>query len=167
MSLATYTWDGEAMRPMPRFVKPCADRFNVGERYTLEAIEERSGISHRHFFAEVREVWLNLPEILGEQFKSPAHLRKYALIRTGFCDERSIAVGSKAEAKKLAAFIEPIDDYSVVSVQGTVVSVFTAKSQSYKTMPKGEFQQSKTAVLEFLAGLIGVEPQKVSEAACG
>src|SRR3546814_9642927 len=59
------------------------------------------------------------------RFATPDHLRRWALIRAGYRDERSIVCASKAEAQRLAAFIKPMDDYAVVLVSEAVVKVCT------------------------------------------
>ena len=159
-----FTWDGEAMRPLPAFVRLAAERFGVGEVVTLGPIEARSSPSHRHYFACVREAWVNLPEGLAVRFPTEEHLRKYALIRAGYGDERQVVCASRAEARRIAAFIRPIDDYSIVTVDQTVVTHLTAKSQAAEAMKKAEFQASKEAVLGLLAEMIGVGPAVLGEA---
>ena len=145
------------MRPLPAFAAAAAERFGVGEVVALAPAELRSSPSHRHYFACVREAWVNLPEGLAERFASDEHLRKYALIKAGNRDERSIVCTSRAEARRIAAFVRPIDDYSIITVSETVVSQFTAKSQSVEAMGKSQFQASKDAVLGILAEMIGVD----------
>jgi hypothetical protein len=152
-----FEWDGESMVPLTRFNKRCNDQFVVGERYTLVVSEDRSAVSHRHFFATVTEAWHNLPEDLAERFPTSDHLRKYALIRAGFRDERSFACHSGEEARRLASFIKPMDDFAVVTVSESLVCVYTAKSQSLKSMGKKDFQASKDAVLRILSELIGTD----------
>lgn len=158
-----FRWDGEAMRPLnPR----AADRqYVVGETYRLENREDRSEASHRQYFAALHEAWMNLPEHLAAQFATEEHLRKYALIRAGYRDERSVIAGSKAEAQRVAAFIRPMDEYAVVSVSGSAVVVLTAKSQSMRAMGKAEFQRSKDAVLDVLAQMIGLSSGELVKAA--
>ena len=156
LALLPFTWTGEAMEPLPNFAKRCDERFVVGERYRLEVVEDRSHRSHSHFFAAVHDAWLNLPEDKLERFPTDEHLRKWALIKAGFRDERTIVVASKAEARRLVAFMRPLDDYAVVVARDAVVVVWTAKSQSYKAMGRKEFQRSKDAVLTVCAELVGV-----------
>ena len=153
----TYTWDGEAFVPRSRFAKICDRIFVVGADYPLVVEEPRSSASHRHFFAQVTDLWRNLPEHLSEDFPSSEHLRKYALIKAGYCDKRSIVCASKAEALRIAAFIEPIDEYALVTVSEAVVTVYTAQSQSTRAMGAKVFQQSKDAVFDFIARLVGVD----------
>ena len=158
-----FQWAGDVMVPLnPR----AADRmYVVGERYHLDHIEERSAASHRAYFAALHDAWQNLPEDLAARFATPEALRKYALIRTGFRDERSIVAASKAEARRIAAFIKPLDEFAVVSVHEAAVIVWTAKSQSMKAMGKAEFQRSKDAVLQFCAEIIGVTRDELGRAA--
>ena len=157
-------WDGAALHPLPAFTGRAAARFGIGEVVTLAPAESRSSPSHRHYFACVREAWVNLPEGQAERFPTEEHLRKYALIKAGYGDERSIVCTSPAEARRIAAFIRPIDDYSVVIVAGDVVTHITAKSQSVQVMGKAEFQASKDAVLAILAEMIGIDPTRLVEA---
>lgn len=157
-----FRWNGESMIPLrPR----AADRdFIVGEAYTLEVVEQRSGPQHRFYFAALAEAWRNLPEALAEEYPDSETLRKKALIRTGYRDERSIVCASKAEARRMAAFIAPMDRYAIVDAREAVVRVWTAKSQSVRAMGKKEFGESIEAVLAFCAGLIGVAPADLQKA---
>lgn len=164
----TCTWDGEAFRPLRRFAKMADHRFVIGEEYTLVEHQERSAKTHAHYFACVTEAWRNLPDQLAERFPTSEHLRRYALIKAGFADQRQLVASSHAEALRLASFVRPLDEYALVMVDARVVNVWTAKSQSVRAMDKAEFQDSKTKVLDVLAGLIGVAPAalaKHSEAA--
>src|SRR5258707_712660 len=109
-----FCWSGEAMIPLS---PKAADRvYTVGQRYHLEHREDRSSASHAQYFAAINEVWQNLRGDAAARFSSADHLRKWALIQTGYRDERSFICASKAEAQRLAAFLRPIDDFAVVSV---------------------------------------------------
>ena len=160
---AIFTWTGVSLVPLARFAKLCGQQFYVGQEYRLAELQERSASTHSHYFACVHESWKNLPHGLAERFPSVEHLRKHALINCGFYDERSLVLSSAAEARRVAAFVAPIDEYAVISVAGTVVKIYTAKSQSYQAMGKKEFAESKRAVLEFLAGSIGVDSGTLAE----
>jgi hypothetical protein len=122
-------------------------------------------LSHRHYFSCIAEVWQNLPPAAAERFASPEHLRKWALVKAGFRDERSFVCASKAEALRLAAFLRPVDEFAVVSVNGAAVVMLTAKSQNLRSMDRKTFGASKNAVLEVLADLIGVSPAQLGRAA--
>ncbi len=158
-----YSWDGECFTPLSRQAKEADKRFVIGEVYALDHVEERSLKSHRQYFASIRDAWLNLPEQMGDTFPTAEHLRKHALIRSGFFDKRSIMAANKAEALRLAAFIRPLDDFAIVTVSNSLVEVYTAKSQSHRAMPKAEFQASKQAVLDWIAGLIGTDAANLSK----
>lgn len=161
-------WDNEAevFRPASNYwARRAAKQFAAGEILHLEHVEERSGNSHRHFFAAIQSAFDNLPPLWAEQFKSPEHLRRFCLIKAGICNSQSMPCGTAAAARKFAAFLRPMDEFAVVDVRGSVVTVFTAKSMSYKTMPKDEFQKAKTAVLDALADMLGVTTKELSASA--
>lgn len=157
MTPLVFTWDGDAMVPLARFHNAANAQFTVGEAYRMDAIEERSAASHNHYFAALHDRWMSLPEHYGDRFPSVDHLRKYALIKAGYRDERSIVAGSKAEAQRLAAFLKPMDDFAIVAVSEAVVTVYTAKSQSMRAMGKKVFQESKQAVLDTVDEMIGLK----------
>lgn len=159
-----FTWDGEVMIPASGYwARQCDRQFVVGEQYRLAEEHERSQVSHNHEFAFVAEAWNSLPDHLLEQYPSPEHLRKYALIRKGFNTMVQHACASKAEAERLqAALVGHVDKYALVIQQDAVVTVYQAESQSYRTMDKARFQQSKTAILEFIGDLIGVAPETLA-----
>ena len=160
-----FEWDGESMRVLPGFQRQADQAFVIGERYRLAPVEDRSAASHRHYFAAINEAWANLPEGMSDDFPTPEHLRKAALIRAGYRDERSVVCASRAEALRVAAFIKPIDDFALVATSGTTVCVYTAKSQSVKAMGKEEFQRSKDAVLDRLAAMLGVTTRDLHDRA--
>lgn len=149
-----FTWEGDVMRPKaPRL----ADRvFVIGQEYLMAEVQDRSLNTHNHYFAAINECWKSLPDEGAERYPSPEHLRKWALIKAGYRDERSIVCATKADAQRVASFIKPLDDYAVVLPRDNVVIVYTAKSQSVRAMNKQEFQASKEAVLNVLADLLGV-----------
>lgn len=158
-----YEWSGEAMVPRGGFRRVCDELFVIGETYRMEVIEERSAVSHSHFFASINESWKNLPEDLAERFPTAEHLRKYALIKSGYHDERSIVCSTNAEALRFAAFVKPMDEYAVVVVSAATVKVYTAQSQSKRAMDKEKFQASKVAVLELVSSMIGVSSAELQK----
>lgn len=160
--IAIYTWTGDSFAPLPRFARACDKEFVVHERYQMEAIEERSAVSHRHYFAALHDAWLNLPEGEAEQFPTSEHLRKWALIKSGFADERSVVCGSKAEARRVGSFVRGVDGYAIIIVHDATVKLYTAQSQSLKAMGKVQFQRSKQAVLDLVAGMIGTDTKMLS-----
>lgn len=152
-----FAWDGEAMTPATPFMARLADKhYVIGERYRLAEEHGRSAKTHNHYFAAINEAWRNLPDAMADEYPTPEHLRKKALIRAGFADERSIVCGSKAEAQRVAALIKPMDLYAIVTVSEATVRVYTAQSQSTRAMGAKVFQESKQAVLDFVDRLLGV-----------
>ncbi|NEU15067.1 hypothetical protein G3T14_23820 [Methylobacterium sp. BTF04] len=157
-------WNGEALVPENRHWARRADAlFVVGQVYLLVEHQDRSSNSHRHFFAEVKEAWKNLPEHLSEAYPTPDALRKFALIKAGFCDAHPFVCASRAEALRFAAYLKPVDTYAVVTVKEAVVTRYTAQSQSLKAMGKDDFQRSKSAVLEIVAEMVGVSSAELAE----
>lgn len=155
-------WDGEAFVPLRRFATQCDEDFTVGERYTFEELRDRSPESHRHFFATIADAWSNLPEKYDGRFADPEHLRKFALIKARYYDQRSIVCASKAEARRVAAFVAPMDDFAIVSVNEAEVVVYTAKSQSRKAMGAKVFQESKQATLDVISEMLGIPPEQLA-----
>ncbi len=158
-------WTGEAFVPLPRAKALCAEQHSPSDIYIVDTMEERSWKSHRHFFTLVNEAWANLPEDAAQRYPSPTHLRKWALVKAGFRDERSIVCASRAEALRVAAFVKQGDEYAVVVVTGPVVTAYSAKSQRGKAMDRRTFQASKTAVLDILADLLGVQTEALKRSA--
>lgn len=155
----------EVFRPLAAFTRVAKQHFGDGEIVNLEVREDRSSLSHRHYFAAINEVWQNLPDALVEEFPTSEHLRKRALIKAGYRDERTVLCTSKAMAARVAAFVRPMDEYALVSVSGSAVVVLTAKSQSMRAMGKETFQASKDAVLGILADLIETDPEALRQRA--
>lgn len=158
--------DGAALVPVNpggRNGEAWRSAFAPGERYRVQLVEDRSMASHRAYFAAISEAWLNLPDGAYDEFQSPEMLRKKALIRAGYADERTFVCASKAEASRMAAFMRPMDEYAIVSVKEATVTVWTAKSQSVKAMGRKEFQRSKDAVLNVISGLIGVDVETLHQ----
>lgn len=161
-----YQWDGEAMRPATRYWAREADkRFVVGETYTLDELHMRSHQTHAHYFACIKSAWESLPDGLASVYPSPEHLRKVALIRTGYATKVQHVAKSAAEAERLAAVIRPYDTYQIVEVTGSIVTVWHAMSQDHRSMDKAAFQASKEAVLRWVGDLIGADPTELRNAA--
>lgn len=159
-------WQGDSFAPLNQHWAKQADQlFTVGLVYRIVTVEERSAKSHKHFFAEVNEAFEHLPESLAARFPTPERLRKFALCMAGFADERSIVCSSKAEALRVAAFIRPMDEFSIVDVREATIKVFTPQSQSVKAMGKAEFQRSKNEVFRVIAELINVAPETLAHEA--
>src|SRR6202034_4377926 len=159
---APYRWSGSALVPLPRFAKMCAEQFTAGAIYRMKEDEQRSEKSHDHFFGCVKAAFENLPEHVADRFASPEHLRKWALIRSGFRSERTIIFQADDDAECTALLAQELDEFAVVLVEGRIVAVYTAKSQKLKRangdgMGRAEFEASKEAVLRVCSELIGID----------
>jgi len=121
---------------------------------------QRSHRSHGHFFARVNEAWDNFPDKLRARHPSPEHLRKWALIRSGFCDQQTYVFDSDRDAQTFAVAMKKKDEFAVVIVKESVVDEFTAKSQSLQAMGKADFQASKDAVFAVISEILGADIAK-------
>ena len=160
-------WDGESLIPSNQRWAQAADRqLIVGEHYMVREHAERSKEDHNHYFAILHRAWENLPEAhSGLPYSiSAEHLRAYALIRCGYADVKTFIGSSKAEAQRIASFIRPMDEFALVTVDGSTVTRLTAQSQSKRAMGHETFHESKQKVLEFLADLIGISADELCAA---
>ncbi len=161
-----YEGEGEFRAASSYWAKRADLAYVVGQTYQMVEHNDRSQASHNHEFAAIAEMWQSMPERYRQEpwAQSPEHLRKYALIMCRYCDTQTFACGSRAEAERWAANLRPMDEYSIVTFEGSTVFRFTAQSQSRRAMGAKRFQESKTAVLEYIEDLIGVD-RGASEAA--
>lgn len=157
-----YEWVGDAMVPLPRFRTLCDKQFVCHEVYKLDVVEDRSLASHNFYFACLSAAWKNLPEDIAPRYPTMDRLRRRALIRCGYADERTFIFDTEADAVRLAGIIQAYDEDAVLLVKGRTVHVFTAKSQSMKAMGKKDFEASKAAVLDVVSKLIGVSAATLS-----
>ncbi|BAQ18355.1 hypothetical protein [Methyloceanibacter caenitepidi] len=152
-------WKNGAFIPATSYqLKRCQEHFEDGKRYALIEHQERSINSHNHYFAALHDAWQNLPEDIGVDFPTVEHLRKRALISTGYYDQRSVVCADNEEARRVAAFIRPMDEFALVAVNGPAVVVRTPKSQTYRAMDRKTFSESKEKVLGWVWDLVGVDP---------
>lgn len=161
-----YEGDGRFAPAGGWMARKADQHFVVGQSYALVEHRDRSIATHNHQFAWIADAWANLPEHHQHQpwAQTSEHLRKFALIRTGFCDTQTFPCGSRAEAERWARNLRPMDDYAVVTVEGTTVHRFAAQSQSVRAMGAKRFQESKTAILDYIASLLGVEASELAKA---
>lgn len=130
-------------------------------RLAFEAMKRaRSQESHGHYFAVLGNLWDNLPEEKPWPWLDSEHMRKFALIKCGYCEMRQFALKSEAEARSIAFFISAMDNYALIVPNGKIITIYTAASQSKAAMGFEEFQTSKTKVLDYLCGLIGVSREE-------
>jgi len=140
-----------------RCLHPKRVKLDVGAVHGWQMAEHRSKSSHDHFFACVNEAWKNLPEDMADDFPSPEHLRKWSLIKAGFCSETRIVCANNSEAMTLATKAKSLDKYSVVAIDGKTVTIWTADSQRRDAMGRQAFQEAKERALHIISNLLGVD----------
>ena len=157
------SWDGVCLTPTPQALRSCQERFSPGTVYAVEAIDERSHAAHARFFARINELWQNLPEIMQHDYPSSEHLRKRALIETGYATEQVHTCQTKAEAQRFAKLIRTREEFSIVIVSGDVIRIFAPMSQSFAEMGSKKFYQSAEAVEGWILALIDSAYKEVAE----
>jgi hypothetical protein len=100
---------------------------------------------------------------MAMRFPTKEHLRKTALIHTGYADRQDVVCATPEDALRLAAIARTLDQYCIVRVRDCVVAVWRARSQDHRSMDSKTFQDSKDKVLTWAANLIGVQPAAVTE----
>lgn len=159
-------WNGNSMEPANHRWADLADReYVIGKVYSLAPYEERSTVTHNHFFACVSEAWSSLPEVYNGRFSDADELRKYALIKAGFSHRTTTVCATPEEAHHVAALVKPLDEYAIITIHDTTVVKFTPKSMSSIAMDAKEFQRAKSAVLEILSEMIGTTADALGKAA--
>lgn len=140
-----------------------------GQVVNVTIEQDRSEASHRHQFAWLKTAWENLPEALAweDWAQTTETLRKEALIRTGYFHQVVIDCGNDKIARSVAAEVgkarRASEGHARAIVRQGVAVIRWPESQSYKAMGKERFQQSKQAVLEWVADLIGVSPDELAK----
>lgn len=164
-------WDGETLTPTGHYgLSAAREAMEPGDVVIVEIDHPRSQNSHRHQFAEINEAWRHLPESLQEApwAASPETLRKHALIATGFADTYSIDCGANATAERVRMALASAEagkhGYAIAKVRGPLVVVWTPQSQSMRAMGGKRFQESKQAVLNWIAAQIGVDAEELQRA---
>lgn len=157
-----YEGDGIFKAVAPVMVARCEAAYERGQMYRNEFREDRSGPSHRQYFAMINEFYNQLPEDIASNFQGPDELRAFALIKKGFADHVDVTLGDESLAQRIARLLIRLrkryfKHYAVIIPKGTVVRIYTAQSQSYKAMDRKRFQASKEATLGFLSDLTGID----------
>ena len=138
-----------------------------GELVTVIIERGRSMNSHRHQFAFVHEAWQNLPEALQSApwAETPDTMRKHALIATGFHHSYTLDCGANATAQRIKAQLVRAEaravGYAIGQVRGPILTIWTPESQSMRSMGGKRFQESKSAILDWMAAQIGVAPSSL------
>jgi hypothetical protein len=144
---------------------------NEGDTVLVQIDHPRSQSTHRHQWAELRDAWTHLPEAVQAMpwAATPETMRKHALIVCGFANTSAIDCGSAPAAQRVAPVLMAEatrgHGYAIVSLRGPVVTLATPESQSMRAMGGKRFQESKSAVLAWVAQQIGVTPEQLAGAA--
>lgn len=142
-----------------------------GEIVSVTIDRGRSTASHKHQFAWLTDAWLNLPESLRDRpwAETSETLRKHALIATGFHQSYTLDCGANATAQRVKAALVSAEagkhGYAVGVVRGPIVTIWTPESQSVRAMGGKRFQESKTAIMDWIAAQIGIDAANLSGAA--
>lgn len=150
---------------MFRCLHPKRVKVEPGEVHGWQMAEHRSKASHDHFFAIVNEAWKSLPEDMADDFPNPETLRKWSLIKAGFCSETKIVCANNSEAMTLAVKAKTMDKYALVAIDGKTVTIWTAESQRKDAMGRAKFQAAKEAAIHIISQLIGTDAAALREAA--
>lgn len=157
-------WDGEAFAPVSqRFAKLADKFFIIGEIYAMVVEQPRSRASHNHQFAWLQDAWMNLPEDIAHLYPSDEHLRKRALIEAGYYHELAVDAGSRAAALRVAAAVPVLNEFALAIIEGPMVLVRTPKSQSMRAMGAKQFYESKAAIMQVIADMLGVTPAELAK----
>ncbi len=156
------TWTGSEFEPARRHAKTLDATLTIGVQYLLEIQEPHSEKARRHFFAQLHDIWISLPEDIAERWPSVESFRKAGLIATGFCDKTEAICATNKQAQALAASFGRIDDYVMVEIRDRAIAVWTARSQKRAVMGNDDFKASKQAVLEWAAHQVGVKAEDVA-----
>ena len=117
----------------------------------------------RRFFACLRDAWANLREEHKDRFPNAEVLRKHALIAIGHCDVMTLACGSKTAAPQIASAFQVKDNYCIATVRDAVVTVFTARSMSRRSLLKRDFIQVADRVFAWVQEQTGIDPGQSHE----
>jgi hypothetical protein len=158
-------WAGGMFRPLSN--RPLD--LDEGEVVTIVVERDRSGAGHRHQFAWLKDAWANLPEAYRDApwADTPETLRKHALIATGFHHTYTLDCGANATAQRVKASLvaaeAKAEGYAIGQVRGPVVTIWTPESQSARAMGGKRFRESKTAILDWIAGKLDVKPEDLCQ----
>ncbi len=123
-------------------------------------LREKSAL--RGYMGEINKLWKNIPEKFEKDpwAQSSDTFRKFALIKTGYCDVDIIGFGTAADAIRAVPRISYMarmgHGFAITRVVSDTVHCITPHSQSLKDMGKEEFTASKNAVLDYCRGIVGV-----------
>ena len=148
-----------------RVVEGDTSSLGKGDMVEIKPFDRRTEANHKHYFAAIRTGWSNLPDDLASQFPNAEALRKWCLIQEGHCEHRMQVCDSNAQAERIAALVSGLNGGVVASVEGRVVNIWRPHSQALGAMSDKEFNASKKAVLERIAGMLGISAGQLGDPA--
>lgn len=132
--------------------------YGEGVEYLMEESPTPSTKTRSHFHATLAEVFKNLPAELAEQYPSIEHLRKRALIETGFCTHTVAVLDNVGQAVRVAGFLKNgTGAFNLVVRRDATVTLYVPLSERDIAKDKARYQDMKDKVLGWAAGLIGVK----------
>lgn len=152
-----------AFVPTRGIARLVAGKYTAGMGYLLEPATLGSTPFERAFFASVNTAWQNLSDDRQrEEYPTPDHLRKRALIKCGFHRTSEIVFDTDKDARRAAATAKLDDEYCVVVVSGNVMRKYVAESMKVRTKQDRErFKLMADAVLQLLAATLGTTKKEL------
>jgi hypothetical protein len=158
-----YVWESGAWHPLNYYKRQAEREFGEGEIRRLEVVEQRSQASHNNYFARLHDVWNNLPTPYQNRWPTPDDMRKWILTHTRFCTREEFTCASHGEAARWMRNLT--NKFHRVEIEGRTVIGYTAHSQSRKAMSKRAFQESRDAVDQACAQILGVDVETLQREA--
>lgn len=138
----------------------------VGEAYRIDIYHERSEKFHAKYFAVIADAWEHLPEAWAALLPSPEHLRKYALIKAGWCEVVTFPMKSKEDAIRAINTAKFFDAYCLATASANVLTVYKARSQRKSYQSAVEFKEIAGKVFHIIGEMIGVDPLTINPDHC-
>ena len=129
-----------------------------GDLYTADKMRQA-------FFANLHEVYASLPDHKRRQFPNVEILRKHALIACGHCDVMTVACGSKSAAPGVAAAFRLKDQYCIANIDGSVVTVMTARSMARRELKAPQFRKLALELFAWIKNQTGIDAGEMEQAA--
>lgn len=164
-----------AMVPNERYRRAAERQFgDEGSEHCLAPFEERNMAMHKATFAELNDLYNNLPEtvwyrtdsdgrfILGDlgdkevRFPTVDHFRYWLLIEEGFCTEWVNEAKNEREARKTAKQLRVRLTHARIRVDGDKVIVREAESMRIGEMGAARFKDAMDAILARARSYVGV-----------
>ena len=171
--------EGEVLRvlalvPEERYARVFARQCPEWSEHTMVPFEPRNMAMHRACFAELNELYHNLPETVwyrcdadgaflrdehGNRFvRFPTfdHFRSFLLVEENWCQIRERRCLNPQEAAAVAKDYRDDDPFCRVKVDGSTVIAWKAMSQDMGSMTAAQFKDSMDAILARARSYVGV-----------